>query len=166
MNSARGGSSSSNAAQCWVYRVLPSNWLIWPRITVIWPKKASHCSLLLGIQALSLTHMELYCCKMLPKVNSAHGTGVTNQGVWMGCMKGESGGNLSAHIRELWKQRHKRWDLSDLLNTGRVIINGSTWYSSGMWDRKNTVKWVILSPQANIYSPRDKLNMTATAAEH
>lgn len=34
-----------------------SRLLIWSRITAVWPKKASRCLLLLGIQPLSLTHM-------------------------------------------------------------------------------------------------------------
>lgn len=38
-SSASGRSSSNNAAQCWVHTVLAHSWLIWPPITVIWPKK-------------------------------------------------------------------------------------------------------------------------------
>lgn len=135
MNFASGRSSSNNAAQCWVYRVLPSSWLIWRPIAVIWPKKAFRCSLLLGTQFISHPHGELDGCKMLPKVN----TGALERNRFPPMREMEVGWVI-------WKQAGKRWDPTDVLHTGEVFINWSTWYSAGMYgNTNNTVRQGILS---------------------
>lgn len=54
VNCAGGRSASSNPTQCWVYRALPSTWLIWPTITVKWPKKVFDQLLILELQPLSM----------------------------------------------------------------------------------------------------------------
>lgn len=73
------------------------------------------------------------------------------------------GSKVNLNACEIWKQVRARWGPLDHINAGHLIINWPAWYSADMWETKNTVKWVILSGQANIYSPEDCLNMRATA---